>query len=36
VQVDGTQPLDQVCAEVCRLIAEHSGRRDTSGAFATL
>jgi thymidylate kinase len=33
VQVDGTQPPDRVCAEVCRLIAEYSGRGDTSNAF---
>src|SRR5258706_11472742 len=25
VRVDGTQPLNKVCAEVCRLIAEYSG-----------
>jgi thymidylate kinase len=34
VQVDGTQPLDKVCAEVCRLIAEYSGHGHTSNAFA--
>ena len=34
VQVDGTQPPDRVCAEVCRLIAEYSGRGDASNAFA--
>jgi thymidylate kinase len=36
VRVDGTQPLDKVCAEVCRLIAEYAGRRSTSDAFASL
>jgi thymidylate kinase len=36
VRVDGTQPLSQVCAEVSRLIAEHSGRPDTPNAFSSL
>ncbi len=36
VRVDGTQPLDKVCAEVCKLIAEYSGRPSTSNAFASL
>ena len=36
VRVDGTQPLDKVCAEVCKLIAEYSGRPRTSNAFASL
>jgi len=36
VRVDGTQPLNKVCAEVCKLIAEYSGRPSTSSAFASL
>jgi thymidylate kinase len=36
VRVDGTQPLSKVCAEVCRLIAEYSGRPSTSNVFASL
>jgi len=36
VRVDGTQPLNKVCGEVCRLIAEYSGRPSTSNALACL
>lgn len=36
VRIDSTQPLDKVCAEVCTLIAEYSGRPNTSNAFAGL
>ena len=36
VRVDGTQPLEKVCTEVCKLIAEYSGRPSTSNAFASL
>lgn len=36
VRVDSTQPLDEVCAETCRLIAEYSGRPSTADAFADL
>jgi thymidylate kinase len=36
VRVDGTQPLDKVCTDVCKLIAEYSGRPSTSNAFASL
>jgi thymidylate kinase len=36
VRVDGTQPLNQVCAEVSRLIAEYSGRPATPNAFSSL
>jgi thymidylate kinase len=35
VCVDSTQPLNKVCADVCRLIAEHSGRPSTATAFAS-
>lgn len=35
VRVDATQPLEKVCAEVCRIIAEHSGRPCASSAFAS-
>ena len=36
VRVDGTQPLNKVCAEVSRLIVEYSGRPDTPNAFLRL
>lgn len=36
VLVDCTQPLNKVCAEVCRLIAEYSGRADAQDALASL
>lgn len=36
VRVDGTQPLRNVCGEVCKLIAKYSGLPDTSNAFASL
>ena len=36
VLVDGTQPLNKVCAEVCKLIAEYSGRPDAANALASL
>lgn len=32
VLVDCTQPLNKVCADICRLIAEYSGRRDAQNA----
>jgi thymidylate kinase len=36
VRIDGTQPLNKVCAEVCRLIGEYSGRPCAPKAFASL
>jgi thymidylate kinase len=35
VRVDCTQPLEKVCAEVCKLITEHSGRPNTANALAS-
>jgi thymidylate kinase len=35
VRVDGTQPLDKVCAEVCKLITEHSCRPNTVNVLAS-
>ena len=36
VQVDTTQPFNKVCAEICGLIAEHSGRPSPSISFESL
>jgi thymidylate kinase len=36
VRVDGTQPLNKVYGDVCKLIAEYSGRPSTSNALASL
>ncbi|PYU13894.1 MAG: hypothetical protein DMG37_09255 [Acidobacteria bacterium] len=36
VRVDAMQPLEKVCAEICRLISEYSGRPSTADAFADL
>lgn len=33
LRVDATQPLEKVCADVCRMIAEHSGRPHAPNAF---
>lgn len=35
VRVDATQPLEKVCAEVCRIIADHSGRPCASNALVS-
>jgi len=36
VRVDATQPLEKVCAEICRLISEYSNRPSTADACANL
>ena len=34
VRIDATQPLEKVCAEVCKLIAEYSGPTCTRNVFS--
>jgi thymidylate kinase len=36
VRVDGTQPLNNVCGEVCKLIAKYSGLPNAPNALASL